>query len=117
MSLNISDLQPSNVEIKIGNSTVTSKPVRLSHALILTQLGEIFQNPAKYSFEDIKKAETNIDSIFADLMPELTGTKLDMNTTINIISQLMDTIQPSDNQELSAKGVTFNNDPKATIIG
>lgn len=117
MSLTIDDLQPKEIKVKIGDLEMTSKPLRLSHTLILTQLGEIFQNPKNSTFEEIKNAENNVDSILSDLIPELAGKKLDAGTTIDIISQLINTVQPSDNAELNAKGVKFDSDPKAGTIG
>ena len=117
MSLTIDDLQPKDIILNLNGVELTAKPPRLSHALILTQLGEVFQNATKASIEDIKKAEQNVDNLIADLIPELAGKTLDMNTTIEIISQLMDKIQPSDNAELSAKGVKFDSDPKVEKIG
>lgn len=117
MSLTIEDLQPKEIKVKLGELELTSKPLRLSHALILTQLGEIFQNPKNSSFEEIKKAEQNVDNLLSDLIPELAGKNLDVSTTIDIISQLINTVQPSDNAELNAKGVKFDSDPKAGKIG
>lgn len=117
MSLTLEDLQPKEKEITINGVQLIAKPLKLSHALILTQLGEIFQNPKNASVDEIKKAEKNVENLIGDVIPELSGKELDMDTTIKIISELMKTIQPSDNAELIEKGVSFNADPKAEKIG
>lgn len=117
MSLTIEDLQPKEKQITVNGVELTAKPLRLSHALILTQLGEIFQNPKNATIDEVKKAEQNVDAIISELIPELAGKSLEMQTTIEIISQLMSTIQPSDNAELNAKGVKFDSDPKAERTG
>lgn len=117
MSLTIEDLKPKETKINVNGVELTAKPLRLSHALVLTQLGEIFQNPKNSSADDVKKAEKNVDELIGEIIPELKDIQLNMQTTIEIIAQLMNTVQPSDNAELNAKGVKFDSDPKAETTG
>lgn len=117
MSLTIEDLQPKDTIILVNGVELIAKPLRLSHAIILSQLGDIFQNPKTASIEEVKKAEQNIDALISEVIPELAGKTLDMQVSIEVISKLMATVQPSDNAELNAKGVKFDSDPKAEKTG
>jgi hypothetical protein len=117
MALTINDLKPQDKTITVRGVEMTCKPLRLSHALILTQIGEIFQNAKDAKVEDIKKAEKNIDDVVTDLIPELAGVQLDISITMDLITQLVTMIEPSDNKELHDKGVKFDSDPKAETIG
>jgi hypothetical protein len=117
MALTIDDLKPQDTTVTIKGVSMRCKPLRLSHALILTQVGEIFQNAKDASIDDIKKAEKNMDDIVAELIPELAGVSLDIGSMIEIITQMVSQMEPSDNAELRNKGVTFASDPKAETIG
>lgn len=117
MSLSIEDLKPQDKIITVGGVEVTCKPLRLSHALVLTQMGEIFQNPKNAKYEDMQKAEQNMDKLLSELIPELAGVNLDLNKTMEILTQMMVMIEPADNKELRERGVKFDNDPKAGTIG
>lgn len=117
MALNIDDLQPKPFEVKIKDQTTNCKPPKLSHIFILSKLGNIFQNPNDFSSADIKQAERDLEDVFGELIPELKGTSLDMQLNIELITQIMDKINPSETKELDEKGVKFNSDPKAERIG
>lgn len=113
MSVSIDDLQPKPFKVTIKGLELECKPPRLSHTLTLAKLGNIFQNTDKASKQDIVQAETDLDEVIGELIPELKGVNLDMSSTLDLVSQIMENIQPSDNKELEEKGVSFDTDPKA----
>ncbi len=118
MGLTIADLKPKDFIVTIKGVEVSCKPLRLSHALVVAKIGNVFQEAAKASRQEIKQAEKDMDDLVAELIPELMGTELDMAATMELIQQLMDNIAPSDNKELADKGVKFNSDdPKEKKIG
>ena len=112
MSVTIEDLKPKPFTVNIKGLELQCKPLRLSHALIVAKVGNIFQD-SKASKQEIKQAEVDIDEVIVDLIPELKGIQLDMNLTIELIQQLMEHVEPADNKELKNKGVAFDTDPKA----
>lgn len=112
MSVTIDDLQPKAVEIEIKGVKLTSKPLRLSHVLTLAKLGNIFQNPEEYKRDQIKQAESDIDEVIGELIPDLAGKQLDSNVVLDLIQQLMETVEPDDNQELKEHKVEIDTDPK-----
>lgn len=112
MALTLEDLQPKSFVIKIKDIELKCKPLRLSHTLILAKVGDVFQNISNATAETIEQAEKDIDKVFSDLIPELKGMQLDMQATVDVITQMMEQIQPSDNAELNRKGVKFDDDPK-----
>lgn len=113
----IDDLQPKNFNIEIRGVVLESKPLRLSHALSLNKLGEIFKNPTEMSKAKVSQAEQELDEVIGELIPELKGKQLDLQTTLELLTKLIETISPDDNKELSAAGVEMNADPKAERIG
>jgi glutamyl-tRNA reductase len=117
MSINVSDLQPKPFKITIKGIELESKPLRLSHALTVSKLGDIFQNSNKASKQEIKQAETDLDEVIADLIPDLKDIQLDITSIMELLEQLMGNIEPADNAELKEKGVKFDSDPKAERIG
>lgn len=112
MALSIDDLKPKDFKINVKGIELTCKPLRLSHALIVAKLGDVFQNPKNYNNEEIRKAETDIDELISELVPELKGIQLDTMTMLDVITQLTDSNDPSENKELKEKGVSFESDPK-----
>lgn len=117
MSLTVEDLKPKPFKIKINGVELTSQPIRLSQALVLTRVGKLFEDSSSATKQEIKQAEADIDEVFTELMPELKDAKLDSGVSLEIISQLMDSIQPSDNKELKKRKVKFDTDPKALKTG
>lgn len=113
MGLSINDLQPQPFTVKVKGVELTCQPLRLAHLFTVAKLGEIFQEPAKATPEQIKSAENEVDALFAELIPELKDVKLDLPSTLSLITQLMSHVEPDDNQELREMGVTFDADPKA----
>lgn len=113
----IDDLQPKNFNIEIRGVSLECKPLRLSHALSLNKLGEIFKNPTEMSKAKVSQAEQELDEVIGELIPELKGKQLDLQTTLELLTKLIETISPDDNKELSAAGVEMNTDPKAERIG
>lgn len=117
MSITINDLSPKPFKVNIKGLELTSQPLRLSHALVLTKIGNIFQNIEGAKKAEITQAEKDLDEVIGELIPELKDVKLDMATTLSLIEQLMSTIEPDDNKELKEKGVSFNSDLKAQTTG
>lgn len=120
MSITADDLaaQPRQITITRNNKEymLTAQPVRMSHALLLTKAGKIFENASDASENDIDQAEKIFTRLINELIPELKGVDLDLQVTLDIISALMDTVEPTDNKELNEAGVKFD-DPKADKSG
>jgi hypothetical protein len=117
MSLTIQDLQPKPFTVVIKGVSLQCKPLRMSHTLTVSKVGEIFQNLSTASSDAIKQAEKDMDEVISNLIPELAGIELDMQATLDLITQMMESIAPSDNKELVDRGVEFNTDPKAEKNG
>lgn len=117
MSLTIEDLKPKNFKVNVKGVELECKPLRMSHTLVVSKIGDIFQNISTASKKQIKQAESDMDEIITELIPELEGIQLDMQATIDLITAMMENIQPADNKELTEKGVEFNTDPKVEKAG
>jgi hypothetical protein len=117
MALTIEDLRPKPFKINIKGVEVDCKPPRLSHMLVISKVGEAFQNISTASRETIQQSEKDFDWVVSELIPELKDIELDMQSVIDIITQVMEQVQPEENKELADKGVKFDTDPKAEKIG
>ena len=118
MSVSLDDLQPKPFIIKIKEHEIECKPLRLSHTLILSKIGETFQNPKESSSQEMKQAEKDLDFMIGELMPLLSGVELGMSEILEVIQQMMDTVEPSDNKELKKRNIQFGeNDPKGKKTG
>lgn len=117
MSVSIEDLKPKSFAVTVKGLELTCKPLRLSHALSISKIGEVFQNPKDFKHADIKQAEADMDTVIGELIPELKDTELDITCIMELITQMMEHIQPSDNKELEEKGVKIDSDPKAGKTG
>jgi hypothetical protein len=117
MSVTIDDLKPKNFKINVKGVELECKPLRLSHTLVLAKIGEVFKDPKTASKNEIANAENDLNEIFGELIPEIKGIQLDMQSTLEVMTQMMETIEPSDNKELAERGVKFNDDPKAERTG
>lgn len=118
MGLSLEDLQPKPFIVKLKGHDIPSSPLKLSHALALAKVGEIFKSVQTATVEQLKDAEKSASDVIHELMPDLNGIDLDMNLTVEIMQQLMNNIEPSDNKELTSKGVKFgNDDPKEQAAG
>lgn len=113
MALNISDLQPKPFTVTLGDQQTECAPLKLRHIFILNKIGVILQNPDKASKEQIIEAENDFYFIIGDLIPELEGVTLPLDMMMDLITQMMLTVNPSENKELAEKGVSFDADPKA----
>lgn len=113
----IDDLKPKNFTINIDGVEVTCKPLRLSHSLVVAKVGEVFKDSKSASKEEIKQAEVDMDEVIGELIPELKGIELDMAKTMEVITQLLENIQPSDSKYLTEKEVKIDADPKAGTNG
>jgi hypothetical protein len=113
MSVSINDLQPQPFTVKIKGQEIQSQPLQLKHALVLAKMGSIFQDPAKATGEQIESAQADITKVFNELMPDLVGVTLDMQMTMEIMTQVMNQIDPEDNKELEKHKIKLNADPKA----
>lgn len=112
MSVSIEDLKPKSFTITVKGVELECQPLRLSDALIISKVGKVFENPTDVSNEKIAEAEQDMDNVISKLIPELKDVQLDMGSTLEVITQLMSNVEPTDNKELREKGVTFG-DPKA----
>ena len=117
MSINIEDLQPKSFEVTIKGQTTMCKPPRLSHIFILSKIGNLFQATDTASSTEVKQAEKDLDDVFGDLIPELKGVNLEMQAVIDLITQIMENVSPSENRELDTQGVKLDIDPKAERTG
>lgn len=113
MALNISDLQPKSFTVKLGEQTTECAPLKLRHIFILNKLGTVFQNPESATREQIEEAEADFNYVVGDLIPELQGVNLPIDMMMDLITQMMETVNPTENKELADKGVSFDADPKA----
>lgn len=118
MALSVDDLKPKPFKVNIKGVELTSKPVRLSHAMRIARVGNVLENAQEATTEQIKQAQAEIDEVFAELIPELEGKELDMSVTIDLIKALMETVEPSENKELKENNVEVGNtNPKAQKTG
>ena len=117
MSLTINDLQPKAFTITVEGVELQCQPPKLRHVLLLTKLGEVFQNAKSATINDIEQAEVELDKVISELIPELAGKQINVSATLAIIEQVMNQIQPDDNKELNEQGVSLSADPKAPKIG
>lgn len=113
MALTIEDLRPKDFTVNVDGVELTCKPLKLSHALTISKLGNIFENAQKASKQEIDNAQKEIYEVIWELIPELKGIELNVSVIMKLIEQIMNQIQPSDNKELIDSKVEFkNNDPK-----
>lgn len=117
MALTIEDLKPKNFKINVRGVELESKPLKLSHALIVSKLGAVFSDYAKASSDQILSAEKDWELVVGELIPDLKGISLDLNTTIELIEQLMSSVEPTDTKELNEAGVSFDDSPKEKTTG
>jgi hypothetical protein len=117
MALSISDLQPKDFKINIKGVEVTCRPPKLSHMLVLSKVGNLFQNINEAKREDILSAQEDFNWVVSELIPELKDIELDMQSTIDVITEIMKEIQPEDDKKLAEMGVSFDADPKAERVG
>lgn len=115
--LTIEDLKPKNFKVNVKGVELDCKPLRMSHTLVISKVGEIFQNIKTADKKQIQQAESDMDEVITELIPELKGIQLDMQGTLDLITSMMENIQPADNKELNDKGVEFNSDPKVEKPG
>jgi len=109
----LDDLRPKKFPITVRGVNLQCSPLRLSHALIITKVGKVLENPADAKTEDIKQAESDLDGIIMELIPELKDIKLDMMDSVSIISQMSENIDPEDSKYLEKQGVKFDDGLKA----
>lgn len=112
MSNTIDDLKPKPFDVTVKGVRLSCQPLRLSHAMIVARVGNIFQRQDATN-DEIRQAEADIDAVIAEQIPELAETRLDLAATLELITQMMESVEPADNRELRERGVRFNADPKA----
>ena len=117
MSITIDDLRPKNFIISVQGLELDCKPLKMSHALIMAKLGDVFKNPKSATKDDIRQAEADLEEVIGELVPQLKGVELEMSVLMDVMTQMMEHVQPSDNRELKDKGVTFDEGPKAETAG
>lgn len=113
MSVTLDDLQAKNFIIEVKGVQLNCAPLKLSHALIMSKLGSIFENANKATSDEIKQAEKDLDGVLEEIIPVLKGKVFDMNFKMEVLTKVMESIQPDDNKELEANGVQLPTDPKA----
>jgi hypothetical protein len=117
MALTVADLQPKDFKVTIKGVELNCKAPKLSHMLVLSKVGDLFQNIKDSSREQILSAQDDFDWVVKELLPELSDTQLDMQSSIDLITQIMGQVQPEENKELNDKGVKFDTDPKVEKVG
>lgn len=116
MGLTVEDLKPKPFTIKIKEVELECKPLRLYHALVVSKIGNVFQDKDATK-EQFKQAQADMDEVIGELIPELKEVQLDVGSTLKLISQMMENISPADNKELKKHGVKFDTDPKVPRTG
>lgn len=111
----LDDILPKSFTININGVELECKPPKLSHAMLLAKTSKVFQDIDNSSVEQIREVQKTVDAVFEELVPELKGRSLDMDITIEVITQIMEKLQPSDNKELTDRGVNFSADPKVQV--
>ena len=112
MSITIEDLKPKTFKVTIKGVELVCKPLRVSHALTVSKIGAIFNAPSEFTKKQISEAEKDLDEVIAELIPELAGFSLDLDTTLEVITQLTESMTPSETKELSEAGVKLSEGPK-----
>lgn len=113
MALTINDLQPKDFSIDIEGLKLQCKPPSVSHIMVLSKIGQIFEDSSKFSRTEIVSAEADFNWVIGELIPELRGKKLDFKYITAIITQIMENIAPEETKELNEMGVKIDTDPKA----
>lgn len=111
MSITIEDLRPKSFKVRIKGVELDCKPLRVSHALTVAKMGAIFSDPSKHSKKQIKEAELELDEVVSELMPEL-NFSLDIDNMLELLTQLNESMTPSENKELAEAGVELSKGPK-----
>jgi hypothetical protein len=117
MALTVADLQPKEFKLTIKGVEITSRPPKLSHMLVLSKVGNLFQNINDAKREDILTAQEDFNWVVDELIPELKGTELDMQSSIDLITEIMKQVQPEENIQLAEQNVKFDTDPKVPKVG
>ena len=116
MSLSLEDLRPKNFTITIQGVELECKPLKLSHTLTMASISDIFSNLKDSTPESIERADKEIQSLIADIIPSL-NFELDGATTMEIITELVNSTTPSDVEYLNKNGVKLDASPKAEKVG
>jgi len=111
----IEDLRPQKFKVTIRGVDLNCSPLRLSHALIVAKIGDVFQSPKEATKESIIQAQKDMDEVINELIPELEGVELNMTDTIDLITQMTSNTQPEDNQYLNKAGVKFDAEKKTKV--
>ena len=117
MGLTVEDLKPKNFKIIIKGVELDCKPPKLSHILMFSKVGETFNNLKDVTKESVVQAQNDFDWVVGELLPELNDIDLDMQSVIDVITQIMEQVSPEETKELDARGVKFDTDPKVGTIG
>lgn len=117
MALTIEDLKPQSFTITVKGVDLTCKPPRLSHILVISKVGEAFKDVNKLSRKEIAQTQEDFDWVIDELVPEIAGIELEMQESVDVLTQIMEHISPAENRELTEKGVSLGVDPKVEKIG
>lgn len=116
--LTIDDLKPKPFTINVKGVELECQPLRLAHALTIAKIGSVFSETAKASAQEIEQAARDLDAVVGQVIPALKDVALDASASIELITQLVATIEPAESSALKESGITFENpDPKVQTAG
>jgi len=108
MSVNIEDLQPKSFKVSIKGQEVDCKPPKLSHLLLVTKLGKVFENAQSANREQIVEAEKDFEFVIGELMPELDGLVMDPGMVTEVLTQIMEQVMPEETKALKEHNIEVN---------
>lgn len=117
MPVTIDDLKPKTFTVTIKGLELTCKPPRMAQVLSFSKFADVLQNPKDYSTQDFKQTEKDLDVLIGELIPELKDVELGLSAVMDLLEQIMDNVQPDDNQELKKNNIQVDSDPKAKRSG
>lgn len=113
----LDDLKPKPFKVSLKGHEFECKPLRLSHTLTVSRLAELFNDSGKITMKSAKAAEKDLDELIADLIPELTGVQLDLNDSMHLLTQMVNSVEPEESKELSEANVQFDTEKKVERDG
>lgn len=109
--LDLDALVPPSVTIKFGGQEIEVKPPKTNEVFRLGFLGQKLSNAQDLNDAELEKIVTDINSLIAKCIPELTGKDLNTTQLLRLVQIISDMATPPDVTQLKDKGVTPT-DPK-----